>query len=56
MLAKCKSWPTERITYLTRLGERVVDIEEDHSVLDWALVKRWVYRYCGGHGEEWVVL
>jgi hypothetical protein len=37
--------PDERIdmTYLTRLCECVIDIEEDDSVLDRALVKRWVY-------------
>jgi hypothetical protein len=29
-------------TYLTRLGECIIDIEEDNGILDGALVKRWV--------------
>jgi hypothetical protein len=38
-------------TYLTRLGECVVDIEEHYSVLDGTLVERSVYCDCGCHLE-----
>jgi hypothetical protein len=41
--------------YLTGLGERVVDIEQQHRVLDWALVERGVDRCGGGHVEAGAV-
>jgi hypothetical protein len=40
-----------KITYLARLCKCVIDIEQKHRVLDWALVERRVNRSCGGHLE-----
>jgi hypothetical protein len=37
------SWVERNNSYLARLRECVIDIEEDDSVLDRTLVKRWVY-------------
>jgi hypothetical protein len=37
--------------YLAGLCERVVDIEQQHRVLDWTLVERGVDRCGGGHVE-----
>lgn len=41
-------------SYLARLCECVVDIEQDHCVLDRTLVKRGVNRSSGRHLEMYV--
>jgi hypothetical protein len=37
------------MTYLTRFCKSVIDVKQQHCVLDWALVERGVNRSGGGH-------
>lgn len=41
--------PEPIVSYLTWLCESVIDIEQEHRVLDWALAEWGVNRSCGGH-------